>query len=104
MSQLPSGGESDIPAEFQGDLIVVVAEMDGEPIVASGKQEPNLLIGDDQTPFSSLPVLARIVGVSDEAAERITVAVENYHPEIGVPIMPITRSTLLKVLAGEGDN
>src|SRR3989344_5252886 len=99
--------ESDIPKKFRGDQILIVAEMDdGEPIVASGIIEPELLIGEppNQVRFSELPVLAKIEGISEEASDRIAHIVESYHPKTGTAAIKINRAMLLQALIGGEQN
>jgi len=92
-TQLP-----DIPARFSGNESIIVAELDGSPLVVDARFNAIVETSEGTKHSSELPVLASIKGLSAEAVESIADIVCNWHKRTGVPVMAITRSTLLQAL------
>ena len=93
--------DSDIPERFRGDQSIIVAELDGSPIVMPSDISAVAQSANGPVNLSDLPPIATISGVSEDAVDRIAEIVGSWHQATGTPIMPITRSTILKALVGD---
>src|SRR3989338_5253853 len=93
--------DADIPERFRGDQSIIIAELDGSQVVMPSDINAVAQSANGPMNMSELPALATINGVSEEAVDRIADIVDNWHEATGTPIMPITRSTILKALVGD---
>ena len=93
--------DSDIPEKFRGEQDIIIAELDGSPIVMPASINAAAQSKKGPVNLSELPPIARINGVSEEAVDRIADIVVNWHRETGIPIMPITRASVLQALLSE---
>lgn len=93
--------DPDIPERFRGDQSIIVAELDGSPIVMSSGISAIAQSSKGPVQLSELPVIAGINGLSEEAVDKIADIVVQWHPATGAPIVPITRATILRALVGD---
>ena len=95
--------DPDIPAQYRGGLSIIVADFEGSPIIMPGECHAIAMSADGPVRLTSLPVIAAINGISEDAFDRIAEIIENFHEHTGVPIISLTRSTILRALVAEGN-
>lgn len=93
--------DPDIPERFRGDQSVFIAELDGSPMILPTDIDAIGQSDNGPVNLKDLPRIAVINGISKVAIDRLAEIVGNWHSATGVPIMPITRSAVLKALVSE---
>ena len=91
-----------IPFPLRGNQSLILAEIDGKPLVLSGEgidlSQQIVKLKAGPVCASDLPIRLTIHGLSEEAVDALTSIIEQFHAQTGVPVIAMTRHALLQAL------